>query len=128
MSSSARTDGGAGIRPTTIAAVRRGVLAWYAVERRDFPWRRTRDPWAVVVSEVMLQQTQASRVTDRFGPFMERFPTPQAMVEAGDAAVLAAWSGLGYNRRALALRRAAAAVARDGWPRDVTGLQRLPGV
>jgi A/G-specific adenine glycosylase len=104
------------------------LLGWYAVERRDFPWRRTRDPWAVLVSEVMLQQTQAARVADRFEAFMDRFPTPQAMVAAGDAAVLGAWSGLGYNRRALSLRRTAAKVAAEGWPRDVDGLERLPGV
>jgi A/G-specific adenine glycosylase len=108
--------------------VRRRLLAWYAVERRDFPWRGTTDPWAVLVSEVMLQQTQASRVALRFQPFMDRFPTPAAMVAAGDAAVLAAWSGLGYNRRAVALRRTAAAVVERGWPPDVAGLQQLPGV
>jgi A/G-specific adenine glycosylase len=76
----------------------------------------------------MLQQTQTSRVADRFPVFMAAFPTTAAMARAGDRAVLAAWSGMGYNRRALALRRAALAVERDGWPRDVEGLERLPGV
>ena len=111
-----------------VRRIRRALLTWYAAEHRHFPWRGTRDPWAVLVSEVMLQQTQVSRVTDRFPAFMAAFPTAAATVGAGDAAVLAAWSGLGYNRRALSLRQAALAVVRDGWPRDVEGLERLPGV
>ncbi|HJP70416.1 MAG TPA: A/G-specific adenine glycosylase [Candidatus Limnocylindria bacterium] len=110
------------------AQVRRPVLEWYERNRRDFPWRRTRDPYAVLVSEVMLQQTQASRVVDRFVRFMDRFPTADALAAASTAAVLAEWSGLGYNRRALALQRAAAIVARQGWPCDVPGLESLPGV
>jgi A/G-specific adenine glycosylase len=114
--------------PADIARVRAAVLAWYAVEQRDFPWRGTRDPWAVLVSEVMLQQTQASRVAERFPPFMARFPTAAAMAAATDAQVLGAWSGLGYNRRALALRRAARQVTERGWPGDVAGLEQLPGV
>jgi A/G-specific adenine glycosylase len=108
--------------------VRRRLLDWYASEHRDFPWRRTRDPWAVLVSEVMLQQTQASRVTARFPPFLARFPTPGAMATATEADVLVAWAGLGYNRRALALRGAAIAVQQWGWPHDAAGLQRLPGI
>ena len=108
--------------------LRAAILRWYRAERRAFPWRGTRDPWAVLVSEVMLQQTQASRVAERFPPFLSRFPTPAAMAAALERDVLAAWSGLGFNRRALALRRAAAAVERDGWPRDVAGLEALPGV
>ena len=108
--------------------VRAAVLDWYAGEARDFPWRRTRDPYAVLVSEVMLQQTQAARVVDRFPRFMARFPTTGTLAAASEAAVVAAWSGLGYNRRALALRSAAAIVERDGWPTDVAALERLPGV
>ena len=111
-----------------IRAVRAALLAWYDAEHRDFPWRATRDPYAVLVSEVMLQQTQASRVAVRFVRFMERFPTAEALADAPPSAVLAEWSGLGYNRRALALQRAAAIVARNGWPRDVPGLEQLPGV
>ncbi len=111
-----------------LASVRRGILAWYAVERRDFPWRATTDPYAVLVSEVMLQQTQASRVAERFERFLARFPDAASLAAAAPAAVLAEWSGLGYNRRALALRSAAATVSRDGWPRDVEGLMRLRGV
>ena len=113
----------------TIAGdVRAAVLDWYAGEARDFPWRRTRDPYAVLVSEVMLQQTQAARVVDRFPRFLARFPTTGTLAAASEAAVVAAWSGLGYNRRALALRSAAAIVERDGWPTDVAALERLPGV
>jgi A/G-specific adenine glycosylase len=108
--------------------VRASLLAWYATDHRDFPWRRTTDPYAVLVSEVMLQQTQASRVAERFPTFMSRFPTTRALAEASDAEVLAAWSGLGYNRRALALQRAAAAVSTNGWPSDVAALERLPGI
>jgi A/G-specific adenine glycosylase len=111
-----------------LARVRSALLAWYRTEHRDLPWRRTTDPYAVLVSEVMLQQTQASRVAERFPPFLRRFPTAAALAAASEAEVLAAWSGLGYNRRALALRRAAAAVARDRWPRDVATLEELPGV
>jgi A/G-specific adenine glycosylase len=110
------------------AAIRRRVLDWFARERRDLPWRHTREPWAVLVSEVMLQQTQASRIAERFPPFLARFPTPRAMAAAPDADVLAAWSGLGYNRRALNLRRTARAVVAHGWPDSVEGLRRLPGV
>ena len=113
---------------SALARVRASLLAWYAADHRDFPWRRTTDPYAVLVSEVMLQQTQASRIAERFPTFMARFPTARALAEASEAEVLAAWSGLGYNRRALALRRAAAAVAAHGWPRDLAALERLPGI
>lgn len=112
----------------TAHGLRRAVLAWYAAERRDFPWRGTRDPYAVLVSEVMLQQTQASRVAPRFIRFMGRFPTAADLAAATPADVIAEWSGLGYNRRALDLRRAAGLVVAQGWPRDVARLQRLPGV
>ena len=114
--------------PSAIRRVRGRLLDWYADGHRDFPWRGTGDPYAVLVSEVMLQQTQASRVAERFPPFMARFPTVESLASATTAAVLAAWSGLGYNRRAVALQRTAAIVARDGWPPDVTGLAQLPGL
>jgi A/G-specific adenine glycosylase len=108
--------------------VRRDVLRWYAREHRDFPWRGVSDPYAVLVSEVMLQQTQASRVAERFPRFMARFPTARALAEAPASAVLAEWSGLGYNRRALALQRTAADVSEHGWSADVAELERLPGI
>jgi A/G-specific adenine glycosylase len=116
------TDGSA------LARVRSSLLAWYATDHRDFPWRHTSDPYAVLVSEVMLQQTQASRVAERFPTFMSRFPTAAALAAASEAEVLAAWSGLGYNRRALALRRAATAVADHSWPQGVAALQGLAGI
>jgi A/G-specific adenine glycosylase len=108
--------------------IRSSLLAWYDCEHRSFPWRGIDDPYAVLVSEVMLQQTQAARIAERFPRFMARFPTAAALAAAPTAELLAEWSGLGYNRRALALQRAAAAVVRDGWPETVDGLEQLPGV
>jgi A/G-specific adenine glycosylase len=105
--------------------LRAALLRWYARERRDLPWRRTSDPYAILVSEVMLQQTQVARVVPHYLEWLERWPTAAALAGASRAEVLAAWVGLGYNRRALALHAAATAVARDGWPAD---LRALPGV
>jgi A/G-specific adenine glycosylase len=104
------------------------ILAWYTAVRRDLPWRRTSDPYRILVSEVMLQQTQVVRVVPYYEAWLERFPSEQALAEAPAADVLRSWSGLGYNRRALALHAAATVVARDGWPRTVAGLLALPGV
>ena len=101
------------------------LLAWYAENRRDLPWRHTRDPYAILVSEVMLQQTQAGRVVPRYLAWLERWPTATALAEAPTAEVLREWQGLGYNRRALSLQRAAREVAANGWPKDLT---TLPGV
>jgi A/G-specific adenine glycosylase len=101
------------------------LLKWYAREARDLPWRRTRDPYRVLVSELMLQQTQVSRVIPRYEQWLARWPTADALAGAAREDVLAAWVGLGYNRRALALWEAARIVARDGWPDD---LRALPGV
>ena len=103
------------------------LLNWYETVRRPLPWRFTRDPWALLVSEVMLQQTQAARVVPHYERFLARFPTPEACAEAPAADVIAAWSGLGYNRRVLALRAAAQAVAERGWP-PPERLEELPGV
>jgi hypothetical protein len=105
--------------------LRDALLRWYGRARRDLPWRRTTDPYAILVSEVMLQQTQVARVVPRYLEWIERWPTAPALAAASRADVLAAWVGLGYNRRALALHAAATAVARDGWPED---LRDLPGV
>ena len=104
------------------------VLAWYDEHGRDLPWRRTRDPYAILVSEVMAQQTQIARVLERYERWLARWPTAAALAAASPAEVLTEWVGLGYNRRALRLREAAAIVARDGWPRDAAGLRALPGV
>ena len=101
------------------------LLAWFAVEGRDLPWRRTRDPYAIHVSEVMLQQTQVDRVVPRYLAWLERWPTAEALAAASPAEVIRAWQGLGYNRRALHLHRAAQRIAADGWPDDLT---ELPGV
>jgi A/G-specific adenine glycosylase len=101
------------------------LLAWYETQGRDLPWRRTRDLYAILVSEVMLQQTQVDRVVPRYLAWLERWPTVDALAAASPAAVIRAWQGLGYNRRALALHRAAAVVVEAGWPDDLT---RLPGV
>ena len=101
------------------------LLAWFREHGRDLPWRRTRDPYAILVSEVMLQQTQVERVVPRYLDWLERWPTVEALAAASAADVIRAWQGLGYNRRGLNLHRAARIVARDGWPDDLT---QLPGV
>ena len=104
---------------------------WYLSHGRDLPWRRTRDPWAVLVSEVMLQQTQVDRVIPRWQQFLLRFPTAAACAVAPLGDVLALWVGLGYNRRALSLWRAANMIAErhDGaFPRQLETLLALPGV
>ena len=105
------------------------LLAWYTQHKRDLPWRRTHDPYAILVSEVMLQQTQVPRVEPRFTRWMERWPTVEALAAAAPAEVIAEWSGLGYNRRAVNLYRAAVAVVeRGGFPRSPDELRELPGV
>jgi A/G-specific adenine glycosylase len=105
--------------------VKQALLAWFTVHRRDLPWRRTREPYAVLVSEVMLQQTQVERVVPRYLAWLERWPTAAALAAASAGDVIRAWQGLGYNRRALSLHRAAQQIAADGWPDDLT---ELPGV
>jgi A/G-specific adenine glycosylase len=101
------------------------LLAWYEGHGRDLPWRRTCDPYAILVSEVMLQQTQVPRVVPRYFDWLERWPNVEALAAAPRADVIRAWQGLGYNRRAVTLHRAAQAVAASGWPDDLT---ELPGV
>ena len=113
---------------TTLRAVRRRILAWYVADHRDLPFRRSRDRWPVLVAEVMLQQTQASRISERFDAFLDRYPSPAAMAAATPAQVLTDWSGLGYNRRPLLLQRAARSLTSDGWPDTVERLERLPGI
>jgi A/G-specific adenine glycosylase len=115
--------------PSRAADSLRGVvhllLAWYERERRDLPWRRTRDPYAILVSEVMLQQTQVARVVPRYEAWLARWPTAEALAGATLEEVLREWVGLGYNRRAVRLWEAAQAVAAGGWPER---LEDLPGV
>ena len=103
------------------------LLNWYEAVRRPLPWRFTRDPWAILVSEVMLQQTQAARVVPHYERFLARFPDPEACAAAPAAEVIGAWSGLGYNRRALALQAAARVVAAEGWPADLEDAARASG-
>jgi A/G-specific adenine glycosylase len=109
----------------------RDVLAWAPSGWRELPWRRTRDPWAVLVSELMLQQTQVSRVVPKWRAFMDRWPTPTACAAAPSAEVVRAWAGLGYNRRALNLHRCAVVVSAShggALPADLDALLALPGV
>jgi A/G-specific adenine glycosylase len=101
------------------------LLAWFREQGRDLPWRRTRDPYAILVSEVMAQQTQLERVLPRWERWMERWPTVESLAAAPAADVIREWQGLGYNRRALAIHEAAKQVAAHGWPDDLT---ELPGV
>ena len=110
---------------STLASVRELLLAWYEANGRDLPWRHTADPYAILVSEIMLQQTQVERVIPRWLAWLERWPTTEALAGASPAEVIVAWQGLGYNRRAINLHRAAQHVASHGWPDDLT---ELPGV
>ena len=101
------------------------LLQWYSQNGRSLPWRETRDPYAVLVSEVMLQQTQVERVVPRYERWLGLWPTAASLAVATPAAVIREWQGLGYNRRAVNLHRAAQAIAARGWPADLTD---LPGV
>jgi A/G-specific adenine glycosylase len=105
--------------------VKERLLAWYEESARPLPWRETRDPYAILVSEVMLQQTQVERVLPRYGRWLDRWPTVEALGRATAAEVIVEWQGLGYNRRAVSLHRAARIVVERGWPEDLT---ELPGV
>jgi A/G-specific adenine glycosylase len=106
-------------------SARAAILAWYDDRGRSLPFRGTADPWAVLVSEAMAQQTQAARAGEAWLRFMALFPTVSDLAAAAPAEVLRAWQGLGYNRRALNLHRAARRIAAQGWPDDLT---ELPGV
>ncbi|MFM9057937.1 MAG: A/G-specific adenine glycosylase [Planctomycetaceae bacterium] len=113
------------------ASVVRPLLRWYARARRDLPWRGSRDPYRVWVSEIMLQQTQVERVRDYFSRFLRRFPTVAALARAREADVLGHWEGLGYYRRARQLHAAAREIVADHggeFPRSVEELRRLPGI
>ena len=118
-------------RARQAAAFRRGLLRWYRRHGRDLPWRRTRDPYRIVVSEFMLQQTQVSRVEAYYQRFLARYPTIHALAAAPAAAVRESWEGLGYYRRATNLHRLAQAVVDQHagvLPSDPAALERLPGV
>jgi A/G-specific adenine glycosylase len=117
--------------PARIEEFRRALLAWFDASARDLPWRQTRDPYAIWVSETMLQQTRVAVVRSYYTRFMERFPTLEALAKANDAEVLATWSGLGYYRRARALHESSRAVMAEYGgkiPGTSAELSRLPGV
>jgi A/G-specific adenine glycosylase len=105
--------------------VKAPLLTWYRENRRPLPWRETTDPYSILVSEVMLQQTQVERVVPRYLRWVELWPTVDALSAASTADVILEWQGLGYNRRAVNLQRAARIVTERGWPDDLT---ELPGV
>jgi|HubBroStandDraft_1064217.scaffolds.fasta_scaffold00656_8 A/G-specific adenine glycosylase len=110
---------------------RRALLGWYDQHRRDLPWRKTRDPYAIWLSEIMLQQTRVAAVLDHYRIFLERFPNVQALAAASEEAVLAAWSGLGYYRRARMLHRCARQIVEQHgacFPRSSESLLALPGI
>lgn len=117
--------------PGKIPVARERLLTWFRANRRDLPWRQTRAPYRILVSEVMLQQTQVDRVIPFYQAWLERFPTVETLAAAPTAEVIRAWAGLGYNRRAVNLQRTAQFVVeelRGVFPRTVDELQKLPGV
>lgn len=119
------------LEPSHIARLHRALLRWYRSHGRDLPWRGNHDPYQILVSEFMLQQTQVARVIDAFHAWIVRFPTVQSLARASRRQVLLAWRGLGYNRRALHLHEAARAIVdlhRGELPRDVSVLMTLPGI
>ncbi len=116
--------------PQQIIAFQQGLLDWWRENHRDLPWRQTRDPYRILVSEVMLQQTQVDRVIPYYERWLEAFPTVEALAAAPTAEVIRLWAGLGYNRRAVNLQRTAQAVVDRGgeFPHDVESLRTLPGI
>jgi A/G-specific adenine glycosylase len=115
--------------PARVQDIRQQVLDWFARTGRDLPWRATRDPYRILVAEVVAQQTQADRAAAGWARFLDAFPDVETLAAASPGEVLRVWQGLGYNRRALTLLAAARAVAAaGGWPRTVDALAALPGV
>lgn len=126
-----------------IKAFQTKILDWYKKHKRDLPWRETRDPYRILVSEVMLQQTQVSRVIPKYESWLKAFPTLESLAQAKTSEVLRLWSGLGYNRRALYLQKAAKALEElriknyelrkktnkdTFWPKTIEELKKLPGI
>jgi A/G-specific adenine glycosylase len=111
-------------------AFRGRLLRWYAAHRRPLPWRETQDPYRVWVSEIMLQQTRVNAVLGHYRRFLKQFPTVRSLARASEAEVLAAWSGLGYYRRARMMRRAAQKIMAHGghFPSTAAALRELPGI
>ena len=111
--------------------IREALISWFGAAARNLPWRRTRNPYHILVAEVMLQQTQVDRVVPKYQMFLDQFPTIEALAAAPTAEVIRAWSGLGYNRRAVNMQRTARAVLEQyggEFPRDITELRTLPGI
>lgn len=110
--------------------LRSGLLRWYRANRRDLPWRRTSDPYRVWVSEIMLQQTRVAAVLEHYRKFLEKFPDVHKLAGASESEVLAAWSGLGYYRRARAMHSAAKKMVESGgeFPKSSGALEELPGI
>src|SRR5579872_2818866 len=117
--------------PASVRRFRRQMLAWYRAHRRALPWRATRDPYKIWVSEIMLQQTRVAAVLEHYKRFLRRFPAVAQLATAGEAEVLAEWSGLGYYRRARMLHRAAKIVHAEHsghLPSSASDLRKLPGI
>ncbi len=119
------------VSPDEVVDFRSALLAWYRVHRRDLPWRRTRDPYRIWISEIMLQQTRVAAVLEHYARFTARFPSVEALAEAEEAEVLAQWSGLGYYRRARMMHRAAKVLLSEHggrFPETAERLLHLPGI
>jgi len=120
-----------GLKTEQVREFQRRLIRWYARHGRDLPWRRTRDPYRILVSEIMLQQTQVERVLDYYEPFLQRYPTIETLAAAAEFQVREAWDGLGYYARARNLHRTAQHVTREHGgrlPDDALTIQRLPGI
>ncbi|MFY9645002.1 MAG: A/G-specific adenine glycosylase [Terriglobales bacterium] len=125
------TQPGASLAGKDLTAFRRALLGWYDAHRRDLPWRKTRDAYRIWISEIMLQQTRVAAVLDHYRIFLERFPNIRALAAAEEDAVLAAWSGLGYYRRARNLHQCAKEIVqsyRGRFPKTAEELRNLPGI
>lgn len=117
------------LKKSRIQAFQHKIFSWWETNKREFPWRKTRNPYYVLVAEVMLQQTQATRVEKKFRPFIEEFPTVEDLANAETSKVLSLWSGLGYNRRAIWLQDAAKKLStRKQFPKTCAALKTLKGV
>lgn len=121
----------ADITPQTIKDLQTEILTWYASHQRDLPWRKTREPYSILISEIMSQQTQIMRVVPKYLAWLERFPTIQSLAKAETGDVLKYWSGLGYNRRAINLQKCAKVIVEEFagvFPREIETLKKLPGI
>lgn len=119
------------IRANAICNFQRKIFHWWATHRRDLPWRDTSDPYHILVSEVMLQQTQVRRVLPKYAEFIEAFPDVYALAQATPAKVLRVWKGMGYNRRALYLKKTAEIIIKNyhgEFPKSESELVKLPGL